>query len=63
MFMNRSFKLGGIQVSLWVYSSLVDMYAKCGTIENAWIMFNKMPIQNVVTWIAMVWAHVKCGQG
>jgi hypothetical protein len=25
-------------------------------------MFNKMPIQNVVTWITMIWAHVNVGK-
>ncbi len=42
---------------------LVDMYAKCGSIEEAWRVFNKMPSQNVVTWNARVLEHVKCGQG
>ncbi len=44
-------------------NSLVDMYAKCGSIEEAWRVFNKMPSQNVVTWNARVLEHVKCGQG
>jgi hypothetical protein len=40
------------------------MYAKCGNIEEAWIVLNKMPFQNVVTWIAMIiLGHVKCGEG
>jgi pentatricopeptide repeat protein len=33
---------------------LVDMYAKCGNIEDAWRVFNKMPSQNVVTWTSMI---------
>ncbi|CAM6012288.1 unnamed protein product [Sphagnum balticum] len=39
------------------------MYAKCGSIEDAWRVFNKMPSQNVVTWSTMILGHVKCGQG
>jgi len=39
------------------------MYAKCGSIEDAWRVFDKMLSQNVVTWNAMVLGHVKCGQG
>jgi pentatricopeptide repeat protein len=39
------------------------MYAKCGSIEDAWRVFNKMPSRNVVTWNAMVLGHVECGQG
>jgi hypothetical protein len=26
------------------------MYAKCGSIEVAWRVFNKMPFGNVVSW-------------
>ncbi len=48
---------------VFVGNSLVDMYAKCGSIEDAWRVFNKMPSRNVVTWNAMVLGHVKCGQG
>jgi len=44
-------------------NGLVDMYAKCGSLEDAWTMLNKMPSQNVVTWNVMVLGHVKCGQG
>jgi pentatricopeptide repeat protein len=39
------------------------MYAKCGSIEDAWRVFNKMSSQNVVTWNAMILGHVKCWQG
>jgi pentatricopeptide repeat protein len=39
------------------------MYPKCGSIEDAWRVFNKMPSQNVVTWSTMIFGHVKCGQG
>jgi pentatricopeptide repeat protein len=44
-------------------SSLVDMYAKRGNIEDAWRMFNKMPSQNVVTWTTMILGYVQCVQG
>ncbi|CAK9194412.1 unnamed protein product [Sphagnum troendelagicum] len=53
----------GYESDLFVGSSLVDMYAKCGSIEDAWRVFNKMPSQNVVTWSSMILGHVKCGQG
>jgi pentatricopeptide repeat protein len=48
---------------VFVGSSLVDMYTKCGSIEEAWKVFNKMPSRDVVTWNAMILGHVKCGQG
>jgi pentatricopeptide repeat protein len=39
------------------------MYAKCGSLEDAWSVLNKMPSRNVVTWSTMILGHVKCGQG
>ncbi len=48
---------------VFVGSSLVDMYAKCGSTEDAWRVFNKMPSENVVTWSTMILGHVKCGEG
>jgi pentatricopeptide repeat protein len=41
----------------------MDVQKNCGSIEDAWRVFNKMPSSNVVTWIAMILGHVKCGQG
>jgi pentatricopeptide repeat protein len=53
----------GLESDVFVESSLVDMYAKCGTLEDAWSVFNKMPAQNVVTWTTMILGHMQCGQG
>ncbi len=53
----------GLESDVFVGSSLVDMYAKCGSIEDACRVFNKMPSRDVVTWSAMILGHVKCGQG
>ncbi len=53
----------GLKLDIFVWSNLVNMYAKCGSIEDAWKVFHKMPSQYVVmTWIAMVLGHVKCGE-
>ncbi len=48
----------GWDSNIFVGTNMVDMYAKCGSIEDARNVFNKMPYQNVV----MVLGHVKCGQ-
>ncbi len=48
---------------VFVGSSLVDMYAKCGSMEDAARVFNKMPLRNVVLWNTMISGHVKCWQG
>jgi pentatricopeptide repeat protein len=39
----------GCESDVFVCNSLVDMSAKCGSNEEAWRIFNKMPSQNVVT--------------
>ncbi len=33
----------GLESDSFVESSLVGTYAKCGTVEDAWSVFNKMP--------------------
>ena len=44
------------QVNLDVvnYTSLVDMYAKCGCVKTAHRIFCLMPAKNVVSWTAMI---------
>jgi hypothetical protein len=42
MHMSRPFEVDGIHMSLWG-NSLVGMYAKCGSFEDASRGFNKMP--------------------
>ncbi len=52
----------GCEFDVFVGSSLVDMYAECGSVEDAQRMFNNMPSRGVVTWNALILGHVKCGQ-
>ncbi|CAK9863309.1 unnamed protein product [Sphagnum jensenii] len=53
----------GCEADVFVGNSLVDMYSKCGSIEDACKVFNNMPSRDVVTWNAMILGYVKCGQG
>ncbi|CAM6061539.1 unnamed protein product [Sphagnum tenellum] len=46
-----------------VGNSLVDMYAECGSMDDAWRVFSKMPSRDVVTWTTMISGHVTCGEG
>eukprot|EP01018_Ginkgo_biloba_P034627 Gb_37255 [translate_table: standard] len=42
------------QSDVYVESALVDMYAKCGSIENARHVFDKMLQRDVVSWNTMI---------
>jgi pentatricopeptide repeat protein len=53
----------GCESDAFVGSSLIDMYAKCGSMEEASRVFNKLPSRAVVCWTAMNFGHVKCGEG
>ncbi len=44
----------GYESDVFVGSSLIDMYAKCGNIEDAQRVFNRMLMHNVVSWTVML---------
>eukprot|EP01018_Ginkgo_biloba_P018926 Gb_05127 [translate_table: standard] len=52
----------GFESNVIVGSALVDMYAKCGNIEDARHIFNALPERDVVSWTAMVGGYIKCGR-
>lgn len=52
----------GFQSNVIVGSGLVDMYSKCGSIEEGFQVFDGMPERDVVAWTAMVAGYVKCGR-
>lgn len=51
----------GVNVDLIVRNALVDMYAKCGHLHSAEMVFNQMPDKNVVSWTSMVTAYARLG--
>ncbi|CAM6065707.1 unnamed protein product [Sphagnum tenellum] len=53
----------GCESVVYVANSLIDMYAKCGSIEDACKVFHNMPAHDLVSWNVMILGHVKCGQG
>jgi pentatricopeptide repeat protein len=53
----------GCKLDVYVVSSLIDMYAKCGSIEDAQRVFNRMSTHDVISWSAMISGYVTCGKG
>eukprot|EP00253_Pinus_taeda_P000868 PITA_00868 len=53
----------GFDSDVFVGSALVDLYAKCGSIETARQVFDKMLKRNVVSWSAMIDGYGMYGQG
>ncbi|KAL0928840.1 hypothetical protein M5K25_000764 [Dendrobium thyrsiflorum] len=46
-----------------VGSSLIDMYAKCGWLNYALRIFNRMPSNNLVSWNSMIFGYAQHGFG
>ncbi|KAI6707359.1 hypothetical protein NL676_010321 [Syzygium grande] len=44
----------GFDLSVVIGSALVDMYSKCGQVEDAELMFDSLPQRNLITWNAMI---------
>eukprot|EP01018_Ginkgo_biloba_P004806 Gb_36676 [translate_table: standard] len=51
----------GFQSDVFVSNALVDMYAKCGSIENARKSFDKMSHRDIVSWNVMIATYTKHG--
>lgn len=44
----------GLETDVFVGSSLVDMYVKCGCLQDACAAFDRLPTKNVVTWNSLI---------
>ncbi|XP_057833052.2 pentatricopeptide repeat-containing protein At3g12770 [Cryptomeria japonica] len=58
---HRSVTEGGLLLDVVVASALVDMYAKCGSIGKACVIFDEMSQRNVVSWNAMIVGYAQNG--
>lgn len=52
----------GFQLDEIVGSALVGMYTKCGCLEDARQVFDKMSERDLVSWTAMIAGYAQCGQ-
>eukprot|EP01018_Ginkgo_biloba_P018986 Gb_02562 [translate_table: standard] len=53
----------GGQLNVFVGTALIDMYAKCGSIEDARQVFDKVSQKNVVLWTAIIAGYAMHGYG
>ncbi|KAL4350697.1 putative pentatricopeptide repeat-containing protein At3g15130 [Arachis duranensis] len=51
----------GLGFDLVLNNNLIDMYAKCGTMKLACLVFDKMPQRNVVSWTALMCGYLQNG--
>ncbi|KAK9272083.1 hypothetical protein L1049_002452 [Liquidambar formosana] len=52
-----------LQSDVYITSTLVDMYSKCGDMHNSWLMFEKASKRDFVTWNAMICGYAHHGLG
>ncbi|XP_024537842.1 pentatricopeptide repeat-containing protein DOT4, chloroplastic-like [Selaginella moellendorffii] len=51
------------ETELFVATTLIDMYSKCGSMVEARKCFDKMPSRNVVTWNSLILGYAENGDG
>eukprot|EP01018_Ginkgo_biloba_P018939 Gb_33112 [translate_table: standard] len=50
----------GIESDVFLGSAIVDMYAKCGSMDDASEVFESMPARDAFTWTALIAGYTNC---
>ncbi|GKC32227.1 pentatricopeptide repeat-containing protein [Tanacetum coccineum] len=53
----------GHEPDVFVSSSMIDMYAKCGRLKSAWSIFQEAKTRNVVLWTVVISSYASHGEG
>ncbi|KAK1357205.1 TAP-C domain-containing protein [Heracleum sosnowskyi] len=53
----------GQPFDVFLSSSMIDMYAKCGKIDDAWSIFGETNVRNTVLWTSMISSYGLHGRG
>eukprot|EP00250_Pteridium_aquilinum_P010383 c19346_g1_i1 orf=1433-4231(-) len=53
----------GCELDVAVGTALINMYGRCGSPDDAQIMFDKMPERNAFTWNSLIAAYAQNAQG
>ncbi|KAJ7559015.1 hypothetical protein O6H91_04G065900 [Diphasiastrum complanatum] len=61
--LHRQIIKAGLESNLYIANSLIDFYAKCGLIEDGWLVFSKMLKRDVVSWNTILVGYAKYGHG
>ncbi|XP_057840114.2 pentatricopeptide repeat-containing protein At2g13600 [Cryptomeria japonica] len=53
----------GFESVVCVGSAIIDMYARCGSLDDARQVFNQMSEQNLISWTTMICGYAQNGRG
>ncbi|KAL5986123.1 hypothetical protein ACLOJK_028113 [Asimina triloba] len=51
-----------VKHDVFVGNSLISFYAKCGSMADSRLAFDRLPQRNVVSWNAVIWGYAQNGQ-
>lgn len=53
----------GLESHIFVGNALIDMYAKCGSLEDACVVFQRMPDRDIVSWTTVLGMYAEDVRG